>query len=64
MRSLTSTLKRRTIYRELLILTTDNHDGAIVQIKGKLRPDDIDAAIEKGTKNNKLKKCKLWDKHA
>lgn len=49
---------------ELLILTTDNHDGAIVQIKGKLRPDDIDAAIEKGTKNNKLKKCKLWDKHA
>ena len=35
-------LKEKDGYiRELLILTTDNHDGAIVQIKGKLRPDDI-----------------------
>ena len=45
--------EKKGYVRELLILSADNTDGAIVQIKGKIRPEDVDRVAEQNTKKGK-----------
>lgn len=45
--------EKKGYVRELIILSADNTDGTIVQIKGKIRPEDVDRVAEQNTKKGK-----------
>ena len=48
--------EKKGYIRELLILSAGNNEGAIMQIKGKIKPDDVDTVVKRNTKKNCLKK--------
>ncbi len=48
--------EKKGYIRELLILTADNQDGAIVQIKGKIKPDDVDTVVKQNIKKHNQKR--------
>lgn len=46
--------EKKGYIRELLILSADKQDGAIVHIKGRIKPDEVNTVVKQNTKN-KLK---------
>ena len=46
--------EKKGYIRELLILSTDKQDGAIVHIKGRIKPDEVNTVVKQNTKK-KLK---------
>lgn len=46
--------EKKGYIRELLILSADKQDGAIVHIKGRIRPDEVNTVVKQNTKK-KLK---------
>lgn len=46
--------ERKGYIRELLILSADKQDGAIVHIKGRISPDEVNTVVKQNTKK-KLK---------
>ena len=46
--------EKKGYIRELLILSADKQDGAIVHIKGRIKPDEVNTVVKQNTKK-KLK---------
>lgn len=46
--------EKKGYIRELLILSADEQDGAIVHIKGRIKPDEVNTVVKQNTKK-KLK---------
>ena len=47
--------KKKGCIREVLILAIDKQDGAIVRIKGKISPNDVDSVVKESTNKKNLK---------
>ena len=51
--------EKKGCIREVLILAIDKEDGAIVRIKGKISPNDVDSVVKESTNKKNLKSYKL-----
>lgn len=51
--------EKKGYIRELLILSADKQDGAIVHIKGRISPDEINTIVKESTNKKNLKSYKL-----
>ena len=51
--------EKKGCIRGVLIFAIDKQDGAIVRIKGKISPNDVDSVVKESTNKKNLKSYKL-----